>query len=88
MTVNVEPESLSSSQVLDVFAQLGSLKGIAVEITAHCPDGRRSRCGCICVRELPRSPRVRDLLGGPFLGSAEGIRGVTPPVSELRGATG
>ena len=37
MTVNVEPESLSSSKVLDVFAELGSLKGIAVEITAHRP---------------------------------------------------
>ena len=37
MTVNVEPESLCSSQVLDVFSQLGSLKGIAIEITAHRP---------------------------------------------------
>lgn len=37
VTVNIEPESLSTAQVWEVFAEIGDLTGIAVEVTGHRP---------------------------------------------------
>ena len=37
MTVNVEPESLSSPRVMAIFAETASLSGLVVEITEHRP---------------------------------------------------